>query len=139
MISLKDKIPGAPHFTWHEALWLPSYNFHAFPPEDVYKNIILMGQKIEEIRQYFNRIIFVTSWYRPPYYNQKIGGAAQSLHMRGMAVDFEMHELHADIVRGQLYSKLDRFDICMEDMPGTSWVHIDIGEPRENTGRYFKP
>lgn len=138
MIELQNKIFGAPHFTWHEALWLPTWSFHAHPPDHVKRNIEDIGRSLEYIRYIFGKMIFVTSWYRPTPYNSFIGGAKHSAHIEGSAVDFVVDNMSCDAVRERLVEELEGLEVRMEDLPGSVWVHIDNRHPGDGK-RYFKP
>lgn len=43
---------------------------------------------LQKIRDHFGRPIIITSAYRSPSYNIKVGGATNSYHPRGMAADY---------------------------------------------------
>ncbi len=45
---------------------------------------------LQKIRDHFARPVRITSGYRSPDYNAKIGGAPGSLHMCGMAADIQV-------------------------------------------------
>lgn len=45
---------------------------------------------LERFRVWYNRPINVTSGYRPPAYNKKIGGSSNSSHLFSGAVDFPL-------------------------------------------------
>jgi len=138
LIDIKDKIEMAPHFSYHEALWLPSWALHVYPPDEILENIIATAQKMELIRAHFKAQIFITSWYRPHPYNKLIGGAIESAHLLANAVDFFVKGYNCDVVRNKLRYKLEELSIRMENLPGADWIHIDRKEPGI-TGRYFIP
>lgn len=141
MIELEDKIENSQYFRWREALWLPKWEVYAHPEDSlVASGIIKVSHKMDLIRAFFNRPIEVHSWYRPPKYNELIGGAAMSAHMSGLAVDFFVHDMESPDVRDVLIHKLEEFDIRMENME-TPHVHIDVRcQPGwTNDQRYFKP
>jgi hypothetical protein len=137
-INLEDTIPGCKNFKWHEFLYLPSWDVYAFPDNDIVRgNIIKMAGVLQEIRDYFNRPITITSGYRPKMYNDFISGATYSSHITGRAVDFRIKHWQAEDIRFELVKRLVRFDIRMENHRG-NWVHIDL-DVHKSEDRYFKP
>lgn len=57
-------------------------------PLNVFKNILLLAEEMQKIRNYFQKSITINSGYRSPSYNKKIGGASKSQHLLGTACDF---------------------------------------------------
>lgn len=138
-MNLEEIIPGAKHFRWQEALWLPRWSIHVFPNKEQIENIIHVASKMELIRSAFgDSPIKIHSWLRPEMYNRLVGGAIQSMHTKGGAVDFSHPHLKCDDIRELLLPKLSEWKIRVEDNPGSSWVHVDIREP-SGAGRFFKP
>lgn len=134
---LNTNIGECRHFKWREALYLPRWDIHALPDEDIAMNIMATAYKMEAIRNIFGKPIIVTSWYRPNEYNLQIGGAKNSYHLQGLACDFYIKGYRSDSVRELLLDFLSRLDIRMEDLPGANWVHIDLGDVVNS--RFFKP
>lgn len=140
-----------PHFTVHEATYLPSWRIHHLPTEAEQAEILLTAQKMEDIRIILGKPIIVTCWIRPestsplgqpssPYrgrsYNRAVPGAAlHSAHIPGMAVDFVVPGMTCDAVRDILRPRLTELGICLEDMKGYGWVHIDRYPPERHGGR----
>jgi len=84
--------------------------------------------------------ITFTSWWRPYHYNACIEGSSDnSEHIKGWAADFVHEHYTANEVREALKGELYELDICMENKPGASWVHIDLAPERPNSGRFFIP
>lgn len=137
----KDKI--AQYFTIKEALFLPTWNRMASTSDglnDKYKSNLLKTFTImDKIRVFLGQPIIVNVAYRPPVYNQLIGGAKKSAHMFGLAVDFHVPGMSCDEVRKKLLPKLAEFRIRMEDLPGSNWVHIDARFVPPGGLRFFKP
>ena len=46
--------------------------------------------KLDRAREFYGSPIIITSGYRSPEHNKKIGGAAKSAHIFGMAVDIRI-------------------------------------------------
>ena len=45
---------------------------------------------LEEFRTWLGKAMKVNAWYRTPAYNKKVGGNANSSHLRGVATDISM-------------------------------------------------
>lgn len=141
----KELIPGCSHFTWREALWLPSWNRMAEESDgltdEIKQNLISSFQWMETVRSYFDKPINVHVAYRPVAYNQQIGGALHSQHSVGCAVDFDVVGMSCDEVRAKILDegKLDEWNLRMEDNGmGAGWIHLDSRAPGPG-GRFFKP
>ncbi|MFM2045240.1 MAG: hypothetical protein RLY86_3816 [Pseudomonadota bacterium] len=66
----------------------PAFGLNQDPPEELWPNIGPTAQVLDELRHRLKAPIVFASVYRSPAYNRAIGGAAASLHMQFMAVDF---------------------------------------------------
>jgi len=85
------------NFTWGEALHAnPATGFYRRPTSaSVVYGILAMAEVLEDIRRRFgNRPMQINSWYRDPATNAAIGGASNSRHMSGDAVDFVVSGIH---------------------------------------------
>jgi len=137
-IDLNEFIPGTEYFKWKEVLWCNTWGVHVFPTPKQYSNLCYTVGKLHVIRGYLDRPMRITSALRPKLYNKLIGGAANSMHMHGRAIDFVVKGMTADEVRENLYHLLEALEIRMENLPGSNWTHIDVRKPH-NGNRYFKP
>jgi len=92
-------IPGG-SFTWAEA----TRGGTRIPPDQATVDaIIRIALLAQEARDRIGRPFFITSWYRPPEINLRVGGASVSRHIVGDAIDF-----YCDGLTGrQLYWALD--------------------------------
>ena len=123
-VGLLDKIPGSANFTWDEAVRGGS----RIPANAAISlNIVSIARALDEVRALLgNQPITITSWYRPPAVNRAVGGASQSTHLLGHAVDFQ----HATLSPRAVYDRLNpwwgsRGGLAWCDRPGRSFVHID--------------
>ena len=114
--------PLTEHFTWHEAACrhcglIPSI-------ASVRKTAAWM----EQVRAALgNRVVHVNSWCRCPEHNARIGGAPNSYHLRGMAVDITVRDLSPRKVQAilknlPLIGGLGRY---------ASFTHVDRGPVRQ--------
>lgn len=68
----------------------PAYGTNTDPPEALWHNIDHTAKILDELRHLLQRPIVMTSVYRSPTYNAKIGGATNSQHMKFNAIDFSV-------------------------------------------------
>lgn len=137
------------YFKVKEALYLPKFNCLHIPSEEEKSNILKQAEKMDLIRDLFNLPITIHVWIRPILnnkdsehhgedYNILVGGATKSSHKIGLACDFHVKDLTCDEVRIKLEPMLEKYNIRMEDNPGSNWVHVDSQQPPLGGRRYFK-
>jgi hypothetical protein len=119
-INLSDKIPGSSYFTWKEALWLPRWNMAYIPDQATLDNIIELARRMDAVRVLVGKPINVTVWLRPNVpgkgdYNALIGGASNSSHKTGQAVDFGVNGLTVDQVLDIVQPKLMGLQLSAEN------------------------
>ncbi|MEM8603110.1 MAG: D-Ala-D-Ala carboxypeptidase family metallohydrolase [Cyanobacteria bacterium P01_H01_bin.121] len=87
-------------FTWAEA----TRGGARLPPDQATVNAIInIAELAQQARDRIGRPFIITSWYRPPDVNRRVGGASQSRHIVGDAIDFYVDGLTGD----QVYWSLD--------------------------------
>lgn len=78
---------------------------------------------LEDIRTHFNKPVIITSGYRTPEYNAKIGGVKNSQHTKGTAADIKISEVQASQVQKYLKDKYpDKYGIGSY----LTFTHIDV-------------
>lgn len=153
------------YFTVKEVCYLPSWNCLHIPTEEEKTNIIKMAEKMDIVREFLGKPINTHCWLRPGLvncptfdpttvkpntdakkaalaaldYNAYVGGAKRSAHKLALAVDFDCGE-SCDDTRSKLEPKLEEYNMRMEQMPGGTWVHLDMYDKSVSGGiRFFKP
>jgi hypothetical protein len=83
--------------------------------------------KLQELRSALGTPLLITSAYRSPEHNRKVGGAKNSLHMKGVAFDVRMDNQDPYV-----------FEIAAREIgfrgfgyyPKQGFMHIDLGAER---------
>jgi uncharacterized protein YcbK (DUF882 family) len=90
------------HFTWEEAMCRCGCKM----PADVAHEVVATAQFMERVREALGaQPVFVASWYRCAVYNAQIGGAADSQHLLGKAVDFSIKWKSPTSIQSALLSR----------------------------------
>jgi zinc D-Ala-D-Ala carboxypeptidase len=125
-----------PHFTLEEMLesqtarrWNIQEQFN--PPAEVVQNLKLLCENIlEPLRSYIGRPIIISSGYRCPEVNKRVGGQPRSQHLKGQAADIHALEMsNADLFWAVQEVGLP-FDQCLWEFGNTvepAWVHVSYG------------
>lgn len=102
-IGLSEPVISSGNFTWAEA----TKNGTRIPMDrGIVSSIIEVASRMEEVRDLFGgQPITVTSWYRDPATNRRVGGASKSTHMQGHGIDFNV----AGFSPQQVQRKLENF------------------------------
>jgi len=95
----------------------------------------LFANVVQPIREKFG-ITIITSGYRSPDLNAKIGGSSKSQHCKGQAVDLEcLKESNADVAMW-IENNLDFDQLILEfytpGEPSSGWIHVSYNEDGKN-------
>lgn len=100
-------------------------------PDEVKKNLAILAEQLQALRDELKRPITILSGYRSREHNMKIGGALDSFHVRGMAADIQVTGMRPKQVN-DVIEKLIKEKKMMEGGLGLykSWVHYDFRNKR---------
>lgn len=93
-------------------------------------------EKLEIVREKYGKPIIITSGYRCPSHNKAIGGAVNSSHVNGLAVDIQPKLLILDELD-------DLYDVCYNifdnigDGRNRGFVHVDDRPPKPSGKRIW--
>lgn len=95
-------------------------------PNEVVQNLQVLARQLQVLRTHLGRPITITSGYRSPSHNLKIGGAKDSFHVRGMAVDIQV----SGLTPKQVYDTIEQLIKDKKMIEGglglyNTWVHYD--------------
>ena len=117
------------HFTLEELTVTSHRDIDNTPPPETVDKLRATARGLEHVRLVLGVPVLVTSGYRCPELNDKVGGSANSQHMRGEAADVVMpsYGTPLDVCRAIEASDI-RFDQLIWE--GT-WVHVSFVEDRK--------
>jgi len=134
------------YFSYAEALWLPKWGRMANESDGlnalILERLVVTFKKLDLVCEYFDRPINIHCAYRPEFYNKFVGGAADSAHVLGMAVDFDVKSLSCETAISMILKDdmLDKWNMRLENNgKSPSWCHLDDREISPGGHRYFKP
>lgn len=120
------------HLTLAEVINSPIAKRHGIsnmPTEQHLSNLILLAQRVfEPVRNHFKKPIIVSSGYRSKALNRKIGGAKNSQHMIGEAIDIDND--NTDVSNREIFFFIKdnlKFDQLIAENPSRgdiAWVHV---------------
>lgn len=98
------------------------------PPPDVLERLKITAAGMEKVRAVLGKPVTVSSAYRSPALNKAVGGAKNSAHVEGWAVDFNCHAFGSPLeVARKIQAAGIAYDQIIHEFG--SWVHISF-DPR---------
>jgi hypothetical protein len=94
------------------------------PSQQVISNLHLLCDALEQVRALFGLPVIISSGYRSPALNKRIGGSPRSQHLRGLAADFEIFGISNREVVRQVSASAVSFDQIILEFD--SWVHLSV-------------
>lgn len=109
---------------------------------DIRRMEALCQQVLEPLRRRFG-VLRITSGFRCPELNRKVGGVANSQHLRGEAADIHISDPEvAHKMMDFLVAKGIDFDQCILEYKrkkGTRWLHLSYNIERKNRREVIYP
>ena len=99
------------------------------PPQGAIASLRLLAANVlQPVRDHYSRTVLVSSGYRSPELNARIGGSRTSDHCRGMAADIEVpptanYDLATWIDANLEYTQLI-LEFYTRSVPDSGWVHV---------------
>lgn len=107
--------------------------------KDFEKNLIELLTKINALRFDFNKPMIVSSGYRSPEHNAKIGGATHSTHQTCQGID--IIDTDADLRRFCMANNneiLKKYNLFMEHPAYTKgWCHLQTRKPKSGNAVFI--
>lgn len=96
----------------------------------------------QPIRDHFGKPLIITSGFRGPTLNARVGGSSTSQHMSGQAMDFHVKDVLLDDVFDWIFRKsgLRWGQLILEETGSTRegktrWIHLSLGYPYRSRAR----
>lgn len=111
-------------FTINDCQLTKHFKLSEFVCKDGSNRVVIdmdLVNELQKLRNFINKPIVITSGYRTPKYNAEIGGATNSMHMLGKAVDIYVHNMSSE----ELYYIARHFNFKGFGIYD-NWLHLDV-------------
>lgn len=141
-MSLEKVLLGVPQVISLPAFWKGrDIQYSSELSDEITRNATDLIVRVNSLLYYLDvKSATVSSGWRPKVVNENIGGAPNSLHLTGKAIDIldPANKLSKKLLEAP--GLLKDHGLWMEDKAHTrTWVHLDTGERPEREVRIFKP
>ena len=134
IIQLNSGAKLSPHFTLGEMTKSSSHpEVYNIPSHEAIANLANLSKWLEVLRERAGTPIIINSGYRSPQLNRKIGGAANSNHLTGCAVDIRTSGMEQAICYAAIlinYAKESQQDfdelLIERNRYGAIWLHFAV-------------
>ena len=97
------------------------------PSVEVIANLKALCENVlQPVRNHFGCPIIITSGYRCPELNKKIGGKPNSQHLKGQAADFVVPQRDLKEVFNYIKTSLSFDQLLLESGGKDKWIHVSF-------------
>jgi len=132
VIRQRSDILLTPHFRLKEVIGSSHASIDNWPtdPVIIQKLRYCCIYILEKVRAHYGKPVHINSGYRSPALNQAIGGATNSQHMKGEAIDFVVNGVANGDICEWIKSNLTFDQLILEFVtqgePNSGWVHCSV-------------
>ena len=134
IVQLNSKMKLSEHFTLGELTKSGSHpEVYNIPSHEAIANLANLSKWLEVLRERAGTPIIINSGYRSPQLNRKIGGAPNSNHLTGCAVDIRVSGMdqlirYAAILLDYADESKQEFDelLIERNSHGAIWLHFAV-------------
>ena len=138
IVQLNSKANLSEHFVLGEFTRSKYPEVYNIPSHEAIANLKRLCQWLEVLRERSSQPIIINSGYQSPQLNRKVGGAANSNHLTGCAVDIRTNgmeqaiEYAAILIAYANESAQDYDELLIEkNRYGAIWLHFAV-RPKDN-------
>jgi hypothetical protein len=122
--------PPSTHFSWAEAQITSHRGIDNTIPKELWPKVIYTAVGMEAVRLVLNNLpIIVSSWYRCPELNTRVGSKSTSQHLQGQAVDWICPSFGTPTQVALALREQDQFVEYDQMILEHSWIHTSFTIP----------